>query len=71
MLFLLPVIARAQQQESAAPPPIVDPRDAADREPSLVEPDFRASICRRLPGFCDTRAPSGFRTGLPKRSTAI
>jgi hypothetical protein len=43
VLILLPVMARAQQQESAPPPPIppvIDPRDAADRRPSLVEPDF-------------------------------
>ena len=40
VLILLPVIARAQQQESAPPPPTIDPRDAADRKPSLVEPDF-------------------------------
>jgi hypothetical protein len=43
VLILLPVMARAQQQESAPPPatPLtIDPRDAADRRPSLVEPDF-------------------------------
>ena len=43
VLILLPVMARAQQQESAPPPatpPTIDPRDAADRRPSLVEPDF-------------------------------
>jgi hypothetical protein len=40
VLSFMPVMARAQQQESAPPPAIVDPRDAADRRPSLVEPDF-------------------------------
>ena len=36
----MPEMARAQQQTSASPPATVDPRDAADRRPSLVEPDF-------------------------------
>ena len=40
VLVLLPAMARAQQQESAPPPATVDPRDVADRRPSLVEPDF-------------------------------
>jgi 23S rRNA G2445 N2-methylase RlmL len=42
VLVLLPAMARAQaqQQESAPPPATVDPRDAADLKPSLVEPDF-------------------------------
>jgi 23S rRNA G2445 N2-methylase RlmL len=40
VLVFLPAMARAQQQESAPPPATVDPRDAADLKPSLVEPDF-------------------------------
>jgi len=40
VLFLVPEMARAQQQESAPPPSAIDPRDLADRRPSLVEPDF-------------------------------
>ena len=40
VLFSMPAMARAQQQESAPPPATVDPRDLADRRPSLVEPDF-------------------------------
>ena len=40
VLFLMPAMALAQQQESAPPPATVDPRDLADRRPSLVEPDF-------------------------------
>ena len=40
VLVLLPAMARAQQQTSAPPPATVDPRDAADLTPSLVEPDF-------------------------------
>ena len=42
VLVLLPALARAQaqQQEPAPPPATVDPRDAADLKPSLVEPDF-------------------------------
>ena len=40
VLFLMPAMARAQQQESAPPPATIDPRDLADRRPSLVEPDF-------------------------------
>ena len=39
-VLLLPAMARAQQQESAPPPATIDPRDLADRRPSLVEPDF-------------------------------
>ena len=41
VLLVLPALAGAQQQEAAPPPvPVIDPRDAADRKPSLVEPDF-------------------------------
>ncbi len=41
LLFVMPAIALAQQQASAPPSPAsVDPRDLADRRPSLVEPDF-------------------------------
>ena len=40
VVILLPAMARAQQQPSAPPPATVDPRDAADRMPSLVQPDF-------------------------------
>jgi hypothetical protein len=40
VLLFMPEMARAQQQESAPPPAIVDPRDLADRRPSIVEPDF-------------------------------
>ena len=40
VLFVTPAMAVAQQQESAPPPATVDPRDLADRKPSLVEPDF-------------------------------
>jgi hypothetical protein len=42
VLVLLPAMARGQQQESAPPPATVDPRNAADLKPSLVEPDSRA-----------------------------
>ena len=40
VLSFMPAMARAQQQESAPPPALTDPRDIADRRPSLVEPDF-------------------------------
>jgi hypothetical protein len=40
VLPLMPAMARAQQQEPAPPPAFVDPRDVADRRPSVVEPDF-------------------------------
>ena len=40
VLLFVPAMARAQPQESAPPPASVDPRDLADRQPSLVEPDF-------------------------------
>jgi hypothetical protein len=40
VLCFMPAMARAQQQESAPPPAIVDPRDLADRQPNLLEPDF-------------------------------
>ena len=40
VLVLLPAMARAQQQESSPPSANIDPRDVADRRPSLVEPDF-------------------------------
>ena len=41
VLLVLPALAGAQQQDAAPPPvPVIDPRDAADRKPSLVEPDF-------------------------------
>jgi len=40
VLSFMPAMARAQQQKSAPPPALIDPRDIADRQPSLVEPDF-------------------------------
>jgi hypothetical protein len=40
VLLLMPEMARAQAQETAPPSATLDPRDAADRRPSLVEPDF-------------------------------
>jgi hypothetical protein len=40
VLFLMPAMAQAQQQESAPPPATIDSRDLADRRPNLLEPDF-------------------------------
>jgi hypothetical protein len=39
-LVLVPVQARAQEPAAASAPAPPDPRDVADRRPSLVEPDF-------------------------------
>jgi hypothetical protein len=54
VLLVMPAMARAQQQGSAPPPATVDPRDAADRRPSVVEPDFtliNLPTTLRLPRF--------------------
>ena len=40
LLIALVAPAISHAQTAAAPAPVVDPRDAADRRPSLAEPDF-------------------------------
>ena len=67
VLLLVPAMARAQPQESAPPPASVDPRDLADRQPSLVEPDFtlvNLPTTLRLP-----RYKSAFRMRPPSVSS--
>ena len=65
VLFFMPAVARAQQQGSAPPPATVDPRDAADRRRSLVEPDFT-----RVPGRHNGRPRLEHAAGRIKHAPA-